>query len=43
MIKKTDIGVGLYLLFAIIFFIIPIMNVILITKEYIEKKGIQFA
>ena len=43
MIKKTDIGVGLYLLFAIIFFIIPIMNVILITKEYIEEKGIQFA
>lgn len=29
MIKKTDIGVGLYLLFAIIFFIIPINSTLL--------------
>ena len=29
MLKKTDIGVALYLLFAIIFFIIPIPSILL--------------
>ncbi|MEE1305774.1 MAG: flagellar biosynthesis protein FlhA [Agathobacter sp.] len=29
MIKKTDIGVGLYLMFAILFFIIPIPSILL--------------
>ena len=29
MLKKADIGVGLYLLFAIVFFIVPIPSVLL--------------